>query len=418
LSKERYHLNYELFIAKRIILAKDYKNSISAPIIKIAITAIALGIIIMLLAVAIGAGFQKKVRSKIAGFNGHVQIVNYDNSNSVISLVPISKEQDFYPNFSDINGIKNVQVFANKAGLLRTKTDFEGIVFKGVSTDYDWSFFKEYLVAGKLPDLHQERTKGVLLSETVVNRLNLKLGDTVLATFLKSTNSKLPSNRRYTIVGVYNSGFAEFDKNMMIGDLREVQNLNKWNENQVGGFEVLLDNFDDVVDKGNAIYSKIGATLNSKTVVDSYPIIFEWIELTDNNVWFIIGIMILVAGINMITALLVLILEKVQFIGILKALGSANNSIRKIFLYNASYLIIRGLLWGNVIGLLLIGIQYYFEIITLNPETYYVTTMPISVSIEALLFLNLGTMLLCFLMLIIPSYIITKIKPSTAIKFA
>ena len=411
-------MNYELFIAKRIIVAKDYKNSISAPIIKIAITAIALGIIIMLLAVAIGAGFQQKVRSKIAGFNGHIQILNYDNNNSVLSLVPIAKEQDFYPNFKDIDGIKNIQVFANKAGLLRTKTDFEGIVFKGVSTDYDWSFFKEYLIDGKLPDLQLERTKEVLLSETVVNRLHLQLGDTVLATFLKSTNSKLPSNRKYTIVGIYNTGFAEFDKNMMIGDLREVQNLNKWNENQVGGFEVVLDNFDEVVEKGALIYGKVGSTLNSKTIVDSYPTIFEWIELTDNNVWFIIGIMILVAGINMITALLVLILERVQFIGILKALGSANNSIRKIFLYNASYLIIRGLFWGNIIGLLLIGIQYYFKIITLNPETYYVTTMPISISLKALLFLNLGTMLLCFLMLIIPSYIITKIKPSTAIKFA
>ena len=385
-------MNYELFIAKRIVVAKDYKNSISAPIIKIAITAIALGIIIMLLAVAIGAGFQEKVRGKIAGFNGHVQILNYDNNNSVLSIVPIDKKQDFYPAFKEIKGVKNVQVFANKAGLLRTKVDFEGIVFKGVSTDYNWSFFKEYLVEGKLPDLQKERTREVLLSETIVNRLNLKLNDTILATFLKSTNSKLPSNRKYTIVGIYNSGFAEFDKNMMIGDLREVQNLNKWNKDQVGGFEVLLDNFDEVVEKGNAIYSQIGATLNSKTIVDSYPTIFEWIELTDNNVWFIIAIMILVAGINMITALLVLILERVQFIGILKALGSANNSIRKIFLYNASYLIIRGLFWGNLIGVLLIAIQYYFEIITLNPETYYVTTMPISISLKAFLFLNLGTL--------------------------
>jgi len=411
-------LNYELFIAKRIITAKDYKNSISAPIIKIAITAIALGIIIMLLAVAIGSGFQEKVRSKIAGFNGHIQIVNYDNNNSVLSLVPISKEQSFYPKFKDITGVKNVQVFANKAGLLRTKTDFEGIVFKGVSTDYDWTFFSEYLVKGKLPDLHQERTKEILLSETVVNRLSLQLRDTVLATFLKSPYSKLPSNRKYILVGIYNTGFAAFDKNMMIGDLREVQNLNRWNQNQVGGFEILLDNFDGVIEKGKAIYSSIGATLNSKTIVDTYPSIFEWITLTDNNVWFIIGIMILVAGINMITALLVLILERIQFIGILKALGSTNNSIRKIFLYNASYLILKGMFWGNTIGILLLGIQYYFKIISLNPQTYYVSVVPISISFKALLLLNLGTLVLCLIMLIIPSYIITKIKPSLAIKFA
>ena len=411
-------MNYELFIAKRIITAKDYKNSISAPIIKIAITAIALGIIIMLLAVAIGSGFQEKVRGKIAGFNGHIQIVNYDNNNSVLSLVPISKEQSFYPKFKDVTGVKNVQVFANKAGLLRTKTDFEGIVFKGVSTDYDWTFFSEYLVKGKLPNLHQERTKEILLSETVVNRLGLQLRDTILATFLKSTNSKLPSNRKYILVGIYNTGFAAFDKNMMIGDLREVQNLNRWNQNQVGGFEILLDNFDEVIEKGKAIYSSIGATLNSKTIVDTYPSIFEWITLTDNNVWFIIGIMILVAGINMITALLVLILEKIQFIGILKALGSTNNSIRKIFLYNASYLILKGMFWGNTIGIFLLCIQYFFKIISLNPETYYVSVVPISISFKALLLLNLGTLVLCFLMLIIPSYIITKIKPSLAIKFA
>lgn len=411
-------MNYELFIAKRIIATKDYKNSISAPIIKIAIAAIALGITIMLLSVAIGNGFQKKIRSKIAGLNGHVQIVNYDNNNSTLSLVPISKKQSFYPNFKNIKDIKSVQVFANKAGILRTKDNFEGIVFKGVSTDYDWSFFKEYLVSGSIPNLNQQRTKEVLLSQTIVNRLNLKIGDVVLATFLKSTKSKLPSNRKYTIVGIYNTGFAEFDKNMMIGDLREVQNLNKWDENQVGGFEVLLSSFDDIVEKGDAIYSKIGVTLNSKTIVDRYPAIFEWIELTDNNVWFIISIMILVAGINMITALLVLILEKVQFIGILKALGSANNNIRKIFLYNAGYLIVKGMFWGNIVGLSLLAIQYYFNVIKLNPETYYVAVMPISISFKALFLLNIGTLLLCVLMLILPSYIVTKIKPSKAIKFA
>ncbi|MDB2384942.1 ABC transporter permease [Polaribacter sp.] len=411
-------MNYELFIAKRIIGAKNYKSSISAPIIKIAITAIALGIIIMLLAVSIGAGFQQKIRDKMAGFNGHIQILNYDNNTSGLSITPIDKNQDFYPTFPDIDGIKNVQVFANKAGLLRTETDFEGIVFKGVSTDYDWSFFKEYLIAGRFPNFNLDRTKEVLLSQKIMNRLHLQLNDTVLATFLKSTTSKLPSNRKYTVVGIYKTGFAEFDKNMMIGDIREVQNLNKWSENQIGGFEVVLYNFDEIAAKGKAIYQRVGTTLNSKTIVNTYPTIFEWVELTDNNVWFIIGIMILIAGINMITALLVLILERVQFIGILKALGSTNTSIRKIFLYNAGYLILRGLFWGDLVGLVLLGIQYYFEVITLNPSTYYVATMPISLSIKAFLLLNLGTLLLCFLMLILPSYIITRIKPSTSIKFA
>ena len=411
-------MNYELFIAKRIITGKKYKNSISSPIIKIAITAIALGIIIMLIAVASAAGLQHKIRDKIAGFKGHIQIVNYDSNNSNISTIAIEKNQDFYPNFKTIKGIKNIQVFANKGGILRTKTDFEGIIFKGVTTDYDWTFFKEYVIAGRIPNLKLPRTKEVLLSETIVNRLHLKLHDTILATFLKTTTSKLPSNRKYTIVGIYNSGFTEFDNTMMIGDLREVQNLNKWSKDEVGGFEIILENFNTIKAKGEEVYNQIGVTLNSKTILETNPTVFEWIQLFDNNVWFIIIIMILVAGINMITALLVLILERVQMIGILKALGGTNKSIRKIFLYNASYLILKGLFWGNIIGLSMLFIQYYFKVIALNPETYYVTTMPVHLTLNTILLLNIGTLIVSFLMLIIPSYIVTKIQPSTSIKFA
>ena len=411
-------MNYELFIAKRIIAGKEYKNSISSPIIKIAITAIALGIIIMLIAIATAAGLQTKIRDKMAGFKGHVQVVNYDNNNSEVSVVPIDKNQDFYPNFKNTSGIKNIQIFASRGGILRTETDFEGIVFKGVSTDYDWSFFNEYLVEGRVPNLNLARTKEVLLSKTVIDRLQLHLNDTILSTFLKNNANTIPSNRKYRIVGIYNTGFAQFDKNVMIGDLREVQRLNKWTENQVGGFEILLDNFDDIKEKGNEIYNQIGAKLNTRTIVESYPAIFEWIKLFDNNVWFIIAIMILIASINMITALLVLILERVQMIGILKALGSNNWAIRKVFLYNASYLVLKGLFWGNCIGLSLLLFQKYTGIITLDPETYYVNEVPVYISFLSILLLNIGTLVLCFLMLLIPSYIITKINPAKSIKFA
>jgi len=411
-------LNFELFIAKRIISGEKYKNSISSPIIKIAVTAIALGIAIMLIAVSTAAGLQLKIRDKMAGFKGHIQIVNFDANNSDVSTTPIKKNQEFYPNFKDVTGIKNVQIFANKAGILRTETDFEGIIFKGVSTDYDWSFFEEYLVEGKVPNLNQSRNTQILLSETLVNSLQLQLNDTILATFIKSEESKLPSNRKYIISGIYNTGFAQFDKNMMIGDIKEVQNLNNWSENEIGGFEIILENFEEISIKGEQIYSEIDSTLNSKTIVEMYPSIFEWIQLFDNNVWFIIAIMILIAGINMITALLVLILERVQMIGILKALGSNNYSIQKIFLYNASTLILKGLFWGNLIGLSLIGIQHFFKVITLNPETYYVATMPVSISFLTLILLNIGTLICCFLMLIIPSFIVAKINPSKSIKFA
>jgi lipoprotein-releasing system permease protein len=413
-----YKLNYELFIAKRIIAGKEYKNSISSPIIKIAISAIALGIIIMMIAVATGSGLQYKIRDKMSGFKGHVQVTNYDNNNSEVSTVPVSINQDFYPEFKSIKGIKNVQVFANKTGLIRTTTDFEGIVFKGVSKDYNWSFFKEYLVEGVLPNYNQSRNKDILLSRTLANRLNLKLNDTVSTVFLKTKTSKLASQRKYYLKGIYNTGFQEFDKNMMIGDLKEVQKLNKWKADEVGGFEILLNDFDTLEEKGDQIYNAIASSLNSKTIVDMYPAIFEWIQLFDNNVWFIIAIMILVAGINMITALLVLILERVQMVGVLKALGSDNWSIRKIFLYNATYLILKGLFWGNLIGLTILFAQKYFGFIQLDPETYYVSTMPVHIAFTYIITLNIGTLLLCFVMLLIPSYIITKIHPSKSIKFA
>lgn len=411
-------MNYELFIAKRIIAGKEYKNSISSPIIKIAITAISLGIIIMLIAVATGAGLQRKIRDKMSGFKGHVQILNFNDNNSGISLTPISKNQYFFPTIPNVDGIKKVQVFANRAGLIKTETDFEGVIFKGVSKDYDWTFFKEYLVEGDVPNYDQPRVRDILLSKTLVDKLELQLNDTVQATFFKDSKNKLPSSRKYVIKGIYNTGFLEFDKSIMIGDLYEVQRLNRWKADQVGGFEILLDDFDQIKEKTKAIHSEIPPTLNATSIVNTYPAIFDWIQLFDNNVWFIIAIMILVAGINMITALLVLILERVQMIGILKSLGSSNTSIRKVFLYNASYLILKGLFWGNLIGLSIIFLQHNFGLITLNPETYYVSVMPVYIDLLDVLLLNLGTLVLCFSMLLIPSYIITRIQPSKSIRFA
>ena len=411
-------MNYELFVAKRFISGKEYKSSISSPIIKIAITAISLGMVIMLIAIATGGGLREKIRSKISGFKGHIQITKYDANNSDVSLIPIDKNQNFYPVFSNIEGIKNIQIYANKVGLIRTKTDFEGIVFKGVSTDYDWTFFNEYLIAGKTPNFNQKRTRDVLLSKTIVNRLKLQLNDTINVTFFKNKTSKFPSNRKLVITGIYNTGFLEFDKNIMIGDIRQVQRLNRWNENEVGGFEVILENFDDLEQKSIEVYKEIDSTLDATTIASNYPGLFEWIELFDNNTWFIIIIMILVAGINMITALLVLILERIPTVGVLKAMGSSNWSVRKIFLHNASYLIFIGLFWGNLIGLTLLFGQQYWGFISLDPAIYYVSEVPVSIDVVSIVLLNLGTLLLCFLMLIVPSTIITKIEPSKSIRFA
>ncbi len=410
-------MNYELFIAKRIVSAKRYKGSISSPIIKIAIIAISLGMIIMMVTVATGFGLKKKIRDKLSGFNGHIQITNFNTNNSEITLDPISKEQDFYPKFKNIDGINNVQVFATKAGIIRTETDFEGIIFKGVASDYDWSFFSEYLVDGILPLFSDGVSNDAVISSEISDRMNINLGDKFNVLFVKENPAKPPWIRVLNVVGIYNTGLQEFDENFVIADISHIQKMNRWNENEVGGFEVLIEDFDEITTKTNEIYSQTSSFLNSQSVVGKYPTIFEWISLFDNNIYVIIIFMIFVAGINMITALLVLILERTQMVGILKALGGSNISIRRIFVYNAGYLILKGLFWGNLIGLTIILIQKYFGIITLNPESYYVSEAPIYITFIHVLLLNLGTLVLCLIMLILPSIIISKISPIKSIKF-
>jgi lipoprotein-releasing system permease protein len=411
-------LNYELFLAKRIITAKQYKSSISSSIIKIAITAIALGVVIMMVSIATGVGLQKKIKEKISGFNGHVQIANYEDNNSQITVTPISIQQEFYPTFLDVEGIKNVQTYATKAGIIRTETDFEGIIYKGVNSDYDWSFFKEYLIDGELLTISNEFTDNVLISKLTADRLGFKVGDTFNTFFMKNDDANAAPNARvFKVVGIYNSGFKEFDETYVIGDIKHVQRLNKWEKDQIGGFEVLIDDFDELDKKGEEIYQSVPSTLNSVTIAEKYGPIFEWLSLLDNNIIMIIAIMIIIAGINMITALLVLILERTQMIGILKSLGSNNWSIRKMFLYNAAYLIAIGLFWGNIIGVGLLLLQKYFGFIRLDPENYYVTEAPVYIGFLYIILLNVGTLLLCLLMLLIPSYIVSKISPVKAIKF-
>lgn len=410
-------MNYELFIAKRIITAKQYKSSISSPIIKIAIIAIAIGIVIMMIAVATGLGLQQKIYEKLSGFNGDIQISNFDNNNSEITVEPISKNQDFYPEFTSVSGIRNIQVFATKPGIIRTETDFEGIIFKGVSNDYDWTFFEEYLIEGVLPNYTNAVSFDVLISEEISQRMHLKLGDTFNILFVKENPAKAPWLRVVKAVGIYNSGFQDFDENFVIADIRHIQKMNKWREDEVGGFEVILTNFDELDEKSSEIYAQTPSTLNSQSIAEKYPDIFEWIRVFLSNTYLIIGIIIVIAGINMITALLVLILERTQMVGILKALGSTNISIRKVFLYNAGYLILRGLFWGNLIGLILLFAQKYGNFISLDPETYYVNTVPIYLDFGYIILLNVGTLLLCLLMLIIPSIVISKINPVKSIKF-
>lgn len=412
-------MNLEYFIAKRLIKGKEHKISISAPIIKIAITAIALGIIMMLVAIATGVGLKHKIREKVAAFNGHIQIYNYDNNTSDVSVVPVSLEQEFYPEFKSVSGISHIQGVASKGGIIRTEDTFEGIIAKGVGKDYNWNVFKEYIIEGRLPDYKGELNEEVLISRLMANRLQLKTGDSFFAFFLKDDDaSQVPNQRKFNIVGIYDSGFEEFDSTYVFVDIRHIQRINKWEPNQVGNFEVFLNSFDDIDQKSREIYGRTLYSLDTQSIKDKYYKIFEWIGLFDFNIALIIGIMIIVGGINMITALLVLILERTQMIGILKALGAANWSIRKVFLYNAAYLIGIGLLWGNAIGLGFIWFQDTFQVFKFpNPKEYYVEFIPVHIDLPTILILNFGVLILCLLMLLIPSYIITKITPVKAIKF-
>ena len=410
-------MNYEYFLAKRIIGNKSYKSSVSAPIIKIGIAAIAISTIVMLVSIATGIGLEHKIRDKAVAFNGHITISNFDSNESEGSQVPISKNQDFYPEFNSVEGVSHIQTVANKFGIIRTNTDFEGLFLKGVGTDYDWRYFKEFLIEGRLPKYTQKYSNEVLISKYLADRLGFVIGDSFQMYFMKSDPSKPPSIMKYAVVGIFNSGFEELDKTYVIGDINHVQRLNRWTKDQIGNFEVFITNYNDLERLGNEVYAQTPSTLDAMTVKQKYATIFEWIPIFTTNIYGIIGITIVVGAINMITALLVLILERTKMIGILKALGSSNWSIRKIFLYNASYLIACGLFWGNLIGIGILLLQKQFEFLKLDPSVYYVTVAPVYLDWTYVVLLNLMTFVLCVLMLLIPSFLISKIVPVKAIQF-
>ena len=410
-------MNLEYFIAKRLITARDHKSSISAPIIKIAIAAISIGMIMMIISVATGIGLQQKIRQKVAAFNGHIVITNYDENQSQLSITPISTHQVFYPKFKNVEGINHIQAVATKSGIIRTETAFEGIIFKGVGKEYRWNNLQEYLVGGKLPNLNSQLNDEVLVSEFLANRLNLKVGDKFNTFFMKEDTNQKPNLRVFRITGIFNSGFQEFDSTYIIGDIRHIQRINKWGSDQVGAFEVFVDDFNAIQEKGQEVYEKTGSSLDTQTIVEKYYYIFEWLKLFDFNIIVILVIMIAVATINMVVALLVLILERTQMIGILKSMGATNWAVRKIFLYNAFYLISKGLFWGNLIGIGMLLLQQNFGIIKLNPENYYVNEAPVFIDFGFIFQLNFGTIFICLFILLIPSYIITKISPIKAIRF-
>lgn len=404
-------MNFELFFARKII--KGSKNSFSKPIIRISILAISLGVAMMTLSLAIVEGFQREIEKKVIGFGAHIQVSNYE-SKGLLESKPISKNRDFYHQIDSIDGIEHVQVFAHKGAILKTDEQNYGVVVKGIGNDFDWSFFEQYIQSGEVLNLNDSsKSNEIVLSENIAQKLKVELHDELLIYFVQQP----PRLRKLKISGIYNTGLGEMDDRMVFVDIGHIQKVNGWEDQQVGGFEILISDLRDLDRMTEAVYQHIDYDLTASSIRETRMDIFNWLELQDINVIIIITLLILVCGIDMISALLILILERTQMIGILKAIGAQNTSIRKIFLYNAAYLILMGLLLGNVLGLGVAFAQQEFGILKLPQEAYFIDTVPIALDFGKLLILNIGTLLLCLLMLLIPSNIVAKISPVKTIRF-
>lgn len=405
-------MNLPFFIAKRITF--NSKRTFSKLIVRIAILGIMLGLAVMILAVAIVKGFKSEIREKVRGFAGDIQVVKYDLNtsyeNSPFILKPASLNAiEKYPE------IAHAQPFATKPGIINTNNEVEGVVLKGVDKTYDWNYFKNILVDGKVIDFSDsvKAQKQLLISQYTANRLNLKVGDDFLMYFVQQPLRK----RKFEIVGIYNLGVEEVDKTYVIGDLNLIKRLNNWSADQVGGYELRLENFSQLDSTAVKVYENLDIDLKSYTVKESYPTIFEWLSLLDINTQVILVLMLAVALINMISALLIMILERTNMIGILKALGSSDWSIRKIFLYNAAYLIGLGLLLGNILGVGLGIFQHTTHFFKLDQASYFISFVPVQLSFTDILLLNAGTLGICILVMIIPSLLVSKISPVKAITF-
>lgn len=410
-------MNFEIFIAKKII--RNKRKSFSRFIVGIATIAISLSMCVMIIAGSMVTGFQKEISKKIFGFWGHIQIKSSVNPNSY-DEVPMSIHQTFYPALDTMKGVDHIQVSGIKPGILKTKEEVEGIIFKGIGKDFRRSFLDDYLDSGHLfyPNDSARGNDSLVISKTTADKLNIKVGDKLTAGIIRDNIYK---RKLMTVCGIYNTGLAEYDSKFALIDIRKVQYFNNWSKDSVGGFEVFVNDIsqmDAVEQKINNQYYSIDYAAKSIKHNPSYTNIFEWLDLQTINEQVIIILMIVVAIINMITALLILILERTNMIGMLKAMGSSNNSVQKIFLFNAAYIIGRGLLFGNILGIGLCLMQKQFGIIHLPEESYYLKVAPINFDFIYILLLNTGTLILCTLVMIIPTILVSRISPVRAIRFS
>ena len=413
-------MNTELFIVRRMIGSRKEGRSFSRSIVGIALFGIALSLAVMIVAVAIVTGFKKEISNKVTGFGAHIQILNMD-SNLSYETAPVPGDLLSVSRVKEVKGVRNVQPFAIKAGIIKTGDEIHGAVLKGVDGSYDWSFIERHLAEGEVFQVNDTvRSNQVVLSGSVANLLKLGVGDRFTMYFIQDP----PRARTFTISGIYNTSLEQFDMLYIYADIKQVQRLNDWRNGEVSGYEVLIHKMDDLPYLKEMVMEEVAfefledeSRLKVETIEARNSQIFDWLKLQDMNVVVLVILMVLVAGFNMISGLLILILERTNMIGILKALGTTNVSIRKIFIYQSGYLTLVGLVWGNLFGLAICLAQKYLNLMPLDPGSYYLDTVPINLNLLHILLLNLGTMLITYVFLLVPSMIIARISPDKSIRF-
>ena len=413
-------MSAEFFIAKRIYKERGESRNVSPPAVRVATISIAVGLAVMILSVAVVIGFKKEVREKVIGFGSHIQITNFE-FNPSHELKPVAVNDTLMDYIRNQPNILRTERFATKLGIIKTADDFQAIVFKGVDENYNWDFFRSNLKEGRMPHIRPDSIANeVLISQTIANKLNLKLDDSFITYFIQESLLA----RKFQIVGIYQTYFSDYDKLFALLDIKQIQRLNQWDNDMVSGLELYVKDYNRLDATTDSLYfdlqmrkDRLNNTFLTQSIKQIKPEIFDWLSVLDVNVWIILGLMLVVAGFSMISGLLIIILEKASMIGTLKALGQNNTSIRKVFLFLSAFLIGKGLLWGNLLALSLCLIQHYFGIAKLNPEVYYLTKVPIDISILPIILINLGTLLVTLVMLILPSYLVANISPAKTMRF-
>ena len=405
-------MSFERFIARRF-LPKD-RNSYSGPLVTIATCSIALGVLVMVMSVCILRGFQGEIRQKVVGFGSHIIVKGYAMGNTYEEQ-PISNQRPEVQRILNTPGVKHLQFFADKGGMIKTEDQIHGIIFKGVDSGFDTTFFAGNLVEGSLFSFPEDKPSNeIVVSQTVANKLHLTIGDKVRTYFWQGTTYRA---RAFEVCGIYNTDLADFDEHYIVGDLRQVQRLNEWDSTMVAGYEVLVDDFAHLDNISQLILQQLGYDLTLTTIVEQNPALFSWLDLLDSNIFLIITIMMLVCIVSIVSALLIMIFEKTSTIGILKALGTDNKGIRNIFLIKSASIIGKGILLGDIVALILCLVQKHFHLIHLDSASYSMDYVPIALNGWIFVAISIGTIAVCLLALLVPTAYISRIDPAKSIKF-